>query len=298
MPAELTKEEWKLIEIEVAPNAEEAISSLLFELGTTGIVTLAETDTSVRLGAYFAHNTRNIELMAQIQNRCADSGLAGSLRGLEESVVQQEDWMQKWKEGFEPIEIGERLVVGPSWKLANDYGSRKVVRIDPGMAFGTGTHETTRLCLESIEKYWTGGALLNVGTGTGILAIAAALLHPGGRVVAVDVDPLAVTIARENARANGAADLIQIAVGEPRNLQGQLFDVVVANLTAEVIIGAMQYLVSLLNRDGIIILSGILNTLANDVWDALGSQDFHLEGRQSAGEWTALVARRALTERG
>ena len=201
--------------------------------------------------------------------------------------------MQKWKEGFEAVEIGDRLVVAPSWKLPAKGERRVVIQIDPGMAFGTGTHETTRLCLEAIEREWHGGSLLDVGTGTGILAIAAALLAPGSRVVAIDVDPQAIGVARENIAINGVSASVELLEGQPLNQAGQSFDVVVANLTAEVIVALMDDLASCLAPERLLILSGILNELAEDVERSLIASGLTVTERREAGEWCALLARRA-----
>ena len=184
--------------------------------------------------------------------------------------------MQKWKEGFEAVEIGRRLVVAPSWKLPEKSQGRVVIQIDPGMAFGTGTHESTRLCLEAIERYWQGDGLL----------------VPGFRVVAIDVDPQAVEVARENIAINSVSSCIELLEGQPRKFCGQGFNVVVANLTAEVIVDLIADLASCLTTDGLMILSGILCELAEDVERALADSGFRVTERRDAGEWCALVALR------
>jgi ribosomal protein L11 methyltransferase len=265
---------------------------LLFDLGTTGIVTLEEYSDSVRLGAYF-DETRNADAIKQsVEAELARAGSSDVLANISISAVPDEDWMQKWKEGFEPADIGERLIVTPSWKLPDRSDGRIVIQIDPGMAFGTGTHETTRLCLEAIERHWRGGSVLDVGTGTGILAIAAALLAPGSRVVAIDVDPQAIEVARENLRINGVSSSIELRVRQPLNLADQEFGLIVANLTAEVIIDLMADLTRCLASEGRMILSGILTELAVEVEHALRARGLTVTERRVAGEWCALVAMR------
>ena len=265
---------------------------LLFELGSTGLVTLDETADSVKLGAYFDELANTDDIRQAVEAEFARAGRGAGLRSLSISAVPDQDWMQKWKEGFEAVEIGRRLVVAPSWKLPEKSQGRVVIQIDPGMAFGTGTHESTRLCLEAIERYWQGDGLLDVGTGTGILAIAAALLVPGFRVVAIDVDPQAVEVARENIAINSVSSCIELLEGQPRNFCGQGFNVVVANLTAEVIVDLIADLASCLTTDGLMILSGILCELAEDVERALADSGFRVTERRDAGEWCALVALR------
>jgi len=283
---------WRLIELEVGRDAEALVSMLAFELGSTGIVTLEERDDAVKLGAYFGAQADAEEIADTIRVEVEKLGRSGELRSISFSVVPDQDWMQKWKEGFEPTEIGSRLVIAPSWKLPNANGARIVVQIDPGMAFGTGTHETTRMCLEAVEKYWRGGNLLDVGTGTGIIAIAAALLEPGSRITAIDIDPQAVVIARENTDINNASNSVEIAEGGPRGFVGGAFDVVVANLTAEVIISLIDDLAECVSGSGMLILSGILTELEEDVETAAAGAGLAVVERLRLGEWSALSLRR------
>src|SRR5258708_29342780 len=112
-------------------------------------------------------------------------------------AVADEDWLGEWKKSWQPVEVGARFIIAPPWVEVSHEPNRCVIRIEPGMAFGTGTHETTRLCLVAIEKYFAGGSFLDVGTGTGILAIAAAKLFPSARLEACDTDADAITIASE-----------------------------------------------------------------------------------------------------
>jgi ribosomal protein L11 methyltransferase len=283
---------WQLIALTVGSEAEEFASSVLFELGTNGIVTLEESRTSVKIGAYFDKRSDAQEIVRSIRAEFARAGLSNQLLDFSISSVADQDWMQKWKEGFEPITIGSRLVVAPSWKLPRKTEGRALVQIDPGMAFGTGTHETTRLCLEAIESHWRGGRMLDVGTGTGILAIAAAMLASGSRITAIDIDPQAVEVARENIAINGAADSIRVLEGQPGDFAGGAFDSVVANLTAEVIISLVDDLAACLAASGTIILSGVLTTLRPDVEDAVSRVGLSIIERREAGEWSMVAARR------
>ena len=284
---------WLLITLRVARELEEEISSLLFELGSTGIVTLAEEADVITLGAYFNSSVVADEIKQAVENECLRVNRPDAVPGFSFSLVPNQDWMQKWKEGFEPIEIGNRLMIAPSWKLPAANENRFVVQIDPGMAFGTGTHETTRLCLEAIERYWKGGSLLDVGTGTGILAIAAAFLSSQSRIVAIDVDPQAVVVAAENTAINNVADRIELLTGQLVDLDGQRFSIVVANLTAEVIVDLMPDLSKCVDRNGLMILSGILRELAEAVHLSLTSFGFRVVEKKDLGEWCAMVAAKA-----
>ena len=129
-----------------------------------------------------------------------------SAREMNVREVADRDWLGEWKKSWQAVAVGERFIIAPPWAEVSASG-RIVIRIEPGMAFGTGTHETTRLCLAAIEKYFAGGSFLDVGTGTGILAIAAAKLFPDARIEAIDTDLQAVEIATENARLNGAPNI-------------------------------------------------------------------------------------------
>jgi ribosomal protein L11 methyltransferase len=286
------KRVWQLVTLNIARRAEEFASSALFELGTTGVITLEESADIIKLGAYFDEHSDAEEIARSVEAEFARTGQRDALLGVSISPVADQDWMQKWKEGFEPITIGNRLVVAPSWKLPRETDGRAVIQIDPGMAFGTGTHETTRLCLEAIEIYWRGGRMLDVGTGTGILAIAGALLAPGSLITAVDVDPQAVEVARENIAINRVIDSIEILEGQPRDFTGGSFDVVVANLTAEVIVALLGDLVGCLAPSGAMILSGILTSLRPDVERATSEAGLIIIERREAGEWSMLAARR------
>jgi ribosomal protein L11 methyltransferase len=283
---------WQLIAINITRQAEEFASSVLFDLGSTGIITLEESADSLKLGAYFDDRSDAEEIARNVQAEFARAGLSSQLLGISISSIPDQDWMQKWKEGFEPVNIGDRLVVAPSWKIPRETEGRAVIQMDPGMAFGTGTHETTRLCLEAIEAHWRGGRMLDVGTGTGILAIAAAMLAPGSRITAIDIDPQAADVARENVAINGVTDSISVLEGQPRDFADGAFDAVVANLTAEVIIGLAGDLVRCLAPSGTMILSGILTALRSDVERAALKAGLVIIERREAGEWSMLAARR------
>ena len=199
--------------------------------------------------------------------------------------IEERDWLGEWKQSWQPVEIG-RFIIAPPWSEIADRHDRLIVRIEPGMAFGTGTHETTVLCLDAIQKHFSGGSFLDVGTGTGILAIAAAKLSPEARIEACDTDEAAVAIARENAEANGVAEQINFRVGSVDDSTASA-DLVCANLTADVISQMLPTLVSL--SCGKLILSGILETqieLVQSGLHACGIDDFEIA---QDGEWVALI---------
>jgi ribosomal protein L11 methyltransferase len=218
---------------------------------------------------------------------------------LEFREEKDRDWLNEWKKEWQPVELG-RLVIAPPWSVVKATKDRVVVRIEPGMAFGTGTHETTRLCLKAIMRFFKGGSFLDVGTGTGILAIAAAKLFPAARLTACDTDAAALEIARENARLNDVSERISFVVGSvneagPQSEAGSeagsftaSADFVCANLTADIISSMLPALISA--SCGRLVLSGILAEQIDSIVDQLhqSGSSGNLVMMQD-GEWVALV---------
>ncbi len=208
------------------------------------------------------------------------------------STIAEEDWTERWKDDFKPLRVGKRFVVSPTWETVKSDSDDIVIRIDPGRAFGTGHHETTRLCLEWLEE---GGAvgigaapnsLLDVGTGSGILAIVASLLG-FARVLAVDTDPEAIEVAEENMRINGLTGRIKLRLG---TVTGESrFDVVLANIQANPLIGMAGNLAKSLAEAGRLVLSGILVEQKDRVRKAYEGQGLELIEERIAGEWCLLV---------
>ena len=201
---------------------------------------------------------------------------------------QNQDWLGEWKKNWQPVEIG-RLVIAPPWSELSADANRVVVRIEPGMAFGTGTHETTRLCLKAIMRFFKGKSFLDVGTGTGVLAIATAKLFPAAQIAACDTDEAAIEIAKENARLNEVAERIEFRVGSLQtNAVVASADFVCANLTADVI---SEMLPALIDAScGRLVLSGILETQVDTILQQLhdlGGSDTSIILQD--GEWVALV---------
>jgi ribosomal protein L11 methyltransferase len=282
---------WHALELEITRHAEATISAQLWAAGTTGIEISEDSPDIITLRAWFPQKQDDISVRAEIERALQDTGFArSSLRSLKALEVADQDWLAEWKKGYEPVEIGTRLLIAPSWKRDEVRDSKRtIIEIDPGMAFGTGTHETTRGCLEMLERYWHGGSLLDVGTGTGILAIAALKLIPASRVVGFDVDPEAITVAEENAAINGVADGIVLEVDRISSFHGEEFDVVVANLTADVLIPIAADLAKVARAGGILIASGILLDQRQDVAVAFAASGFVLDQEKPDGEWVTLA---------
>ncbi len=217
-------------------------------------------------------------------------GLLGPLT-LSENSVHEEDWANNWKKYFKPFRVGERLVVKPSWETWEAHPGDLIIRIDPGMAFGTGTHETTALCIRLIEKYYQGGSLLDVGTGSGILAIASALLGADD-VLAVDIDEDAVRVAKENVSLNGLDERITVRKGDLLKGLDRRFRFAVANILAPVICMLAAPLRDHLEPDGLFVCSGIIRPSRDDVYAALTAAGYTVLEEAAQGDWCAFVARR------
>ncbi len=286
---------WFALELTVSLELEDILSGILWEEGTSGITTIRETADTITLQAYFdqeidLENWR--EFLEQIFSEL--DYLPGQLKEIKVLEVPNEDWLKKWKEGYRPVEVGDKFLIVPSWlKSEVTESSRIIIEIDPGMAFGTGTHETTQLCLRAIEHYFKGGSCLDVGCGTGILAMAAAKLCPGSEVFACDNDPEAVMVAGENLEINQADKLIKLSVGSAKDYLGQQFSLVVANLTADVIVSILDDLIACQQSAGHLILSGILDTQQEQVSQALTAKDQQIIEILTAGEWVSIVSSKA-----
>lgn len=278
---------WHALDVELEAGAREAVEYALMEAGALGTETESSDDSLIHVTGYFETVPQRERVRDELFEALRIYNLpTSSVRDMSVREIVERDWLEEWKQNWQPVEIG-RFVIAPPWSNLGNTHDRIVIRIEPGMAFGTGTHETTRLCLQAIEKLFAGRAsFLDVGAGTGILAIAAAKLSPQARIEACDTDEMAVSIARENAEANGVLDQIEFRAGSIDDSTASA-DLVCANLTADVIVRLLPSLVSL--TCGKLILSGILETQLELVQAALlacGVSEFEIE---QDGEWVALI---------
>ncbi len=206
----------------------------------------------------------------------------------EVDYVNREDWQNAWKKYYHPMEIGSRLAVCPSWE---DYRTDRVVmRLDPGLAFGSGTHETTYLCLEALDRWIKGGErVLDVGTGSGILAIGAVLL--GAECAeGVDIDPTAVKVAAENAQLNNVSDKFTVKVGDLAQTASGKYDVVTANIVANAVMALSKDVPAFLKKGGIYITSGIIDTRKDEVVACLEGLGFEIIKIYEKNGWVCIVA--------
>ena len=213
---------------------------------------------------------------------------AGKLEVLSKTFAEEE-WAETWKKAFKPFRLGSHMVIKPGWCECETEEGDKVIEIDPGMAFGTGTHETTGMCVELVEKYIRPGVTaIDVGTGTGILAIAAA--HMGATdVLAIDIDRVAVRVAEENARINGFEGLIRCKAGDLLENVDEQADVVIANIIADVIIMMAAPVRRHIKDGGRFICSGISSERKQDVLDELDKAGYRVLDVYERGGWCAIA---------
>jgi len=281
---------WHAVDVNLAAAAREAVEYALMEAGALGSETTDEDGSMARVTAYFADVPDQERVRACIDDALQIYDLPiSSVSNVQLREVAGRDWLGEWKKGWQPVAVGKRFIIAPPWSEVEDAPDRIVIRIEPGMAFGTGTHETTRLCLAAIEKYFTGKSFLDVGTGTGILSIAAAKLYPSTRIEACDVDAEAIAIARENATLNGVQDeRIRFRVGTIDDSTTSSADCVCANLTADVILELLPALIGA--TCGRLILSGILDTQTETILASLREHGMtHSPEVTTDGEWVALI---------
>ncbi len=203
---------------------------------------------------------------------------------------EEQDWLNNWKQYFNPIEVGQKLLIRPTWRDKYDPQGRVVLNLDPGLAFGSGTHETTRLCLQAVEKYTTNSStILDVGCGSGILAVASLLLGAKS-AVGVDIDEMAVKTAKENAVLNKVDDKFTVLSGNLTDKVEGKYSIVVANIVADAIIMLSKDIKNFMYEDSYYIMSGIIDTRVDDVLNAI-EDTFEVTEKLLENGWCCLVAK-------
>lgn len=292
MPEDISTK-WFAYDVTVEPEASEAVEHALNELDALGteINHLRRKDSdAVTVVGYFnelpAEETVRDELERAFNIYELDKT---ALRQVGHREVENQDWLSEWKKHWQPSVIG-KFVVAPPWSDVSD-DNRIVIRIEPNMAFGTGTHETTQLCLQAIEgEYRPEQSLLDAGTGTGVLAIAGAKLGKGqAQILACDTDRDSVSIARENAVLNGVDEFIEFYVGSITD-ETHVFDFVCANLTIDVILPLLPLLLA--KSSEVLLLSGILAEQESMITDALRNSEVDRYDIDRSGEWISVLVSR------
>ncbi len=307
---------WAEISIQTTHEATEAVANIFHDLGASGVII----EDPVLINAYRSSGTwdycdlpepADIEVVTVKAYLPVDDQLDDKLGLFEKKVndleqhnlnkgcglinwveVQDEDWASAWKEYFHPVKVSEHIVIKPSWEDYFPAVDDIVIELDPGMAFGTGTHHTTVLCIRLLDELVkTGDTVFDVGTGSGILAVAAAKLGAAS-VHAVDLDPVAVRVAQENVSMNHVQHTVVTAQGDLlTGVSGQA-DIIVANIIADIIIQILNDLPARLKDDGAFIASGIIIERLSDVTAAMLDHKFIIEKVVEEGGWAAIVARK------
>ena len=299
---------WLELSLCVAGEAAEAIAALLGRYGHQGVVIeqngippdawddgRAQPPASLTLRAWFPEDRHNEELRLQLESALGHMSLMVTIPPPHWRYVDDEDWAEAWKAHYRPLRIGRRLLVRPEWITQAAAEDEVEIVLDPGMAFGTGTHPSTQLCLRALETcVRVGDDVLDLGCGSGILAIAAARLGAAS-VLALDNDPVAVTAARQNFALNPAAARVCAQEGSLEALHdsGKQFDLIVINILAHIIMRLCEEgLAETLRPGGCGIFSGIINDQAETVESALRRAGLEPTARLQQDDWVALLARR------
>ncbi len=305
----------------------EAVCGRLYQLGITGIEIqdekdfkdfleenkqywdyvdedlIREKEGETNISVYVPNDVDGAEMLAQIKTsmlelKGLDSEQQFGRLEIEIENMSEEDWSNNWKKYFHPIEIGKRLLIKPEWEELNKATDRIVFDINPGMSFGTGSHHTTQLCLESLEKtVKNGDKVLDLGCGSGILSVISLMLG-AGEAVAVDIDPNAVDTAYDNAKRNGVdISTYKVYAGnvltddELNKKICSKYDVVVANIVADVIIGLAHKAKEFLKDNGVFITSGIIEEREDEVKEALLEAGFNICETHKRKDWVCIVCK-------
>ena len=311
---------WMEYTILTTTEGSDLISQILMDAGSTGTMIEDKNDVSanqrpegqwdiideaiverigddVKVTGYFEVDEKLPDRIAGIEaelRRVASMDLGMDLGKLThvDNVVAEQDWTESWKAAFRPFRLGSHMVIKPSWETFDAQPGDHIIEIDPGMAFGTGTHETTGMCVALVEKYVKpGDRVIDIGTGTGILAIAAA--HMGAKpVLATDLDKVAVRVAAENVKINGFEGVIETRCGDLLDVVQESGDVVIANIIADVIIMLAAPVRQRIVDGGVFICSSIAVNRLDDVLAALKDANYAPLDVVTQGEWAAVASRK------
>ncbi|KRQ86659.1 Ribosomal protein L11 methyltransferase [Caloramator mitchellensis] len=309
------KGKWIEIKVITSPDAIEMVSGIFYSLDVKGVAIEDPNDILQKLNTpswdyvdmnlyeygdkaavvkgYFSDEDNIDEILKYINERLEELKSDGFDIGEGKILVNQvyeEDWATSWKKYYKVTKLGKRIVVKPRWEEYTPEDNEIVIELDPGMAFGTGTHETTILCLELLEKYLKGGeTVFDIGTGSGILAIASSKFG-AEKVVGVDIDEVAVDAARENVEYNNIGN-VEIRHGNLTDVLTEKADIVVANIIADIIINMTSSIKNFIKQEGLFIVSGIIQDRKNDVLKELENNNLKIIEIKEMGEWVGIVSK-------
>jgi ribosomal protein L11 methyltransferase len=311
--------DWIEVTIKTTAEGADVAAQVFYDVGVTGVVVedpyaihevqsderswdyvdesmLNGMEEEVLVKAYLSNDPSFEEKLARIKEKIKwlqqlDHGLDMGTLVIELTKVKEEDWANNWKKYYKPLKVSRRIVIKPSWEQYESKDDEIVLEMDPGMAFGTGTHETTTLCIDALDRYLKGGeTVVDIGCGTGVLAVSALLL--GAEIAtAIDLDSNAVQIAKENAERNRVNHRMEVIHG---NLLDQVygqFDIAVANIIADVIIDLTKSIRRFLKPNGLFIASGIILDRLQDVLEEMEASGLELIEKKTKGEWAVVVCK-------
>lgn len=308
---------WIEVQIKTTAEAVETVSSILYEAGVGGlviedpndIISYANSDENwdyieaslleqqyegVVVKAYFPESEDlidKIELIKQNIEKIPQYNLDKGLGEVTTSEVYEKDWADSWKKYYKPKKIGDKIVVKPSWEDYEREDNDIIIELDPGMAFGTGTHETTIMCIKQLEKYIKSGhTVFDIGCGSGILSVAAAKLG-AERVIGVDLDELSIKVSNENAKINHVDSIIDVRHGNLLDVVKEKANVIVSNIVAEIIAILSKDIPKFLEKNGIFITSGIIHEKIDMVKEAMMEEGLDIIDTITMGEWACIVAK-------
>lgn len=304
--------QWIEVNVAVTHEAVEAVADMLTSIGSKGVaiedpqlindlrnsgtwelcdIPEQENTEVVTVSAYYADDEKLEKRLAEIDEQLAlIEERIGKYRfgNTRFRKVSEQDWANEWKQYFHVTHVGKSLVIKPSWEKYAPKEGEHVIEIDPGMAFGTGTHHTTNMMMERLEKVITpDSTVFDVGTGSGILAIAAAMLGAKS-VKAVDIDAVAVRVAKENVADNGLSDQIEVREGDLLHGTEGKADVIIANIIADIVIMLLQDIPQKLNDNGVLLASGIIEERMPDVEAAAQAQGLYVDAVDHRGGWVVM----------
>ena len=308
---------WIEVQVKTTTEAEEVVANILYEAGVGGlaiedpndILAFTQNEDSwdyidssllnnvfegVIIKAYFPESEDlldKIELIKQNIEKIPQYNLDKGLGEVTVSEVDEKDWAETWKKYYKPKKIGEKVVIVPSWEKYESKEGDIIIEIDPGMAFGTGTHETTTMCINQLERHIkTDYKVFDIGCGSGILSIVSAKLG-AKKVIAVDIDEVPIRVSKENIELNSVSNIVDVRRGNLLDVVDEKADLIVSNIIAEVIVKLSKDIVNYLNPNGIFIASGIITEKKDMVKEALEKEGFNIIQVDIMNDWVCIVSK-------
>lgn len=307
---------WVEVQIKTSYEFEEIVTNIMYDLGVTGLAIEDPRDIlefeqseedwdyidpdlfgsdldSITIKAYFPEGEDLIDKIEKVRDNIERNPIEKYGYSLGEVTileVYEKDWAEAWKKYYKPLKVGEKIVIKPTWEEYEKNDDEIIIEVDPGMAFGTGTHETTILCIRALEKYVKEDDIVyDIGCGSGILSIVAAKLG-AKKVIGVDLDSVCVKVSNENININEVDSIVEIKKGNLLDVVEGKADIIVSNIIAEVIVNMVPLLKDYLNYDGVFIASGIILEKVEMVETILVKEGFKILEINQAGDWASIIS--------